>query len=137
MNILTSDSVVNYANFINEVYKLTHKAPTVVSMQKLIRKHHVATTVCTKLQEEGVLRRGHKNTYRWMGPAPTPEFIAKMRNKTLEYHRAMSKNPKTVGKDQLKMDLAPETQVNPIVTPVKRKSKKTFSLFWGMIKFNY
>lgn len=137
MKVSNSESVVNYANFINEVYALTHRAPAQVSMQSLTRKYRVATTVCTKLQENGVLRRGHKNTYRWLGPAPTPEFIAKMRNETLEYHRYMARNPKIVGKQQLSMDLAPETQVTPITTPVRRKSKKTFSLFWGMIKFNY
>jgi hypothetical protein len=137
MKVSISDSVVNYANFINEVYTLTHKAPTEVSMQRLCRKHRVATTVCTKLKEEGVLRRGHKNTYRWIGPAPTPQFIASMRNSTLMYHRNMTNKSKDVVKEQLQMNLGSETRVTPIVSKAKRQPKRTFSFFWGLVKFNY
>jgi hypothetical protein len=137
MKVSKTDSVVNYANFINEVYNLTHKAPAEVSMQRLCRKHRVATTVCTKLKEEGVLRRGHKNTYRWMGPAPTPQFIAQMRNSTLQYHREMAGKDKSAAKDQLLMDLGAEARVTPIVSKTKRQTKRTFSFFWGLVKFNY
>jgi hypothetical protein len=137
MKVSRTDSVVNYANFINEVYNLTHKAPTEVPMQRLCRKHRVATTICAKLKEEGVLRRGHKNTYRWIGPAPTSQFIAAMRNDTLQYHRDMTVKQRTVSKEQLQMNLGAETRVTPVVSKTKRQAKRTFSFFWGLIKFNY
>jgi len=137
MRVSRTDSVVNYANFIQEVYDLTHKAPTEVSMQQLCRKHRVATTICTKLQEGGVLRRGHRNTYRWIGPAPTPQFIAAMRNGTIQYHREMTYKQRAVVKEQLQMNLGAETRVTPIVSKTKRQAKRTFSFFWGLIKFNY
>lgn len=138
MRVSRSESVENYAKFIQEVYELTHKAPVRVPLHALARKHRISQMVSTALQQEGSLRRGKLNTYRWMGPAPTPTYTAGIRNSVMVYHKENSQKHKAERmKDQVKMDLAPETAVTPTVTRAKYKRKKNISLFWGLIKFSY
>ena len=138
MRVSRSESVENYAKFIQKAYELTHKAPVRIPLHTIAREHRISQMVITALQEEGSLRRGRLNTYRWIGPAPTPAYTAAIRNSVMAYHKEVSqKNKADRMRDQMKMELAPETAVTPTVSKTKYKRKKNISLFWGLIKFSY
>lgn len=138
MRVSISESVENYANFIKEVYHLTHKAPVKLSMNHLMKKHRVSSMIAVQLQKDGVLRRGHYNVYRWIGPEPSPSFIANLRNEVMIYHRDTKLRRENANiKGQVKLDLAPETAVHPVVSKPRVRKKRSVSIFWGLIKFNY
>ena len=138
MRVSRSESVENYAKFIQKVYELTHKAPVRVSIHQLAEEHRISKMAPIMLQNKGSLRRGKHNIYRWVGPPPSSTFVAEIRESVLFYHRENTKkNREQRMKDQVKMDLAPETAVTPTVTRAKYKRKKNISLFWGLIKFSY
>ena len=140
MRVSRTESMENYAKFIQEVYELTHKAPARIPINTLARKHRISQMVSTALQQEGSLRRGKLNTYRWMGPVPTPTYMAAIRNSVMSYHKEVSQKHKAQRmKDQVKLDLAPETKphIDRVTTTKGKKKRRTFSLLWGAIKFNY
>jgi len=54
------------------------------------------------------------------------------------YHRNTKlKREEANNKGQVKLNLAPETAVHPVVSKSKVRKKKSVSIFWGLIKFNY
>lgn len=106
----------------------------------LAKKYRISQMTSIMLQNSGSLRRGKINTYRWIGPAPTPEFIEHVHSTVLSYHREITrKNRSAQMKDQVKLDLAPETKPHAVVSPTTKSKKKqrTFSFLWGAIKFSY
>jgi hypothetical protein len=135
MKISREDSKNNYKQFVEEVYQLTHARPTKVSMSTLCKKHHISNVMSTTLQQRGLVKKGISNVYRWVGPAPHDLMVNELRDNVLAYHNRMWK---ASARDTAQLELAPETKPHISKAPtMKAKKTRTFSFFWGLIKFNY
>lgn len=136
MRVSREQSKINYKEFVEEMYQLTHKRPTEVSVSKLCKKHQVSPMVSVVLQERGILKRGRLNIYRWVGAAPYDQMVTEVRDVVMTYHKNIpSKNSH---KNPNQLELAPETKPHIERAPtMKAKKTRTFSFLWGAIKFNY
>lgn len=136
MRVSREQSKINYKEIVEEIYQLTHARPLKISISNLCKKHQVSPMVSVVLQQQGVLKRGNLNTYRWVGAAPHDRMVKEVRDTVIAYHknipsRVNSKNPN-------QLELAPETKPHIEKIPtMKAKKTRTFSFLWGAIKFNY
>lgn len=135
MRISDKKSIDNYRKFIKNFYELTKNNAKAVGAINLCREYNVSSMVMMFLYKHGSIKKVDGNKYIWIGDAPTDRMCDKIRKSTCNYHGMMAKK-RNLEKIEIAKNLAPETQVTPIVTRTRAK-KKSFSLFWGLIKFNY
>ena len=135
MRISEKQSIDNYRKFINNFYKLTKNNAKAVGAVNLCREHNVSSTVMMFLYKHGFIKKVEGHKYIWIGDAPTDRMCDKVRKSSCNYHNVMAKK-RELERIEVTKNLAPETHVTPIVARTRAK-KKSFSLFWGLIKFNY
>jgi hypothetical protein len=90
------------------------------------------------MQKRGYVQKSNMNEYKWIHPnAPSNHVCDSLRRATCNYHMEMHKSYKAQ-KEKETENLAAETRVTPVTSiPKMRAKKKSFSFFWGLIKFNY
>ncbi len=138
MRYTQEQSVQNYRKFINTFYQLTKDRAIKICAIDMCREYHVSSTILSFMQKRGYVQKSNMNEYKWIHPtAPSNHVCDSLRRATCNYHMEMHKSYKTQKEKEIE-NLAAETRVTPVTSiPKMRAKKKSFSFFWGLIKFNY
>ena len=128
----TIDKAFNYLEELHHVLTITD----VVNLQKLSTVHKVSKTYGTLLLRNNLLVRTKNGALRWATIDPSREMAIELVRRSNEYQRNL-KYKKEEKKEQVAIDFT-KKQISKTVVPGKEKqTKKTFNLFWGLLKFDY
>ena len=128
----TIDKAFNYLEELHHVLTITD----VVNLQKLSTVHKVSKTYGTLLLRNNLLVRTKNGALRWATIDPSREMAIELVRRANEYqYNSFAKKEKN--KEQVAIDFT-KKQISKTVVPGKEKqTKKTFNLFWGLLKFDY
>jgi len=132
INEKTIDKAFNYLQELHHVLTITD----VVNLTKLSTAHKVSKTYGTLLLSNNLLVRTKSGAMRWATIEPSREMAIELVRRANEYNtNSISKRNKN--KEQVAMNFT-KKQISKTVVPAKEKqTKKTFNLFWGLLKFDY
>lgn len=132
INEKTIDKAFNYLQELHHVLTITD----VVNLTKLSTAHKVSKTYGTLLLSNNLLVRTKSGAMRWATIEPSREMAIELVRRANEYStNSISKRNKN--KEQVAMNFT-KKEISKTVVPAKEKqTKKTFNLFWGLLKFDY
>jgi hypothetical protein len=132
INEKTIDKAFNYLQELHHVLTITD----VVNLTKLSTAHKVSKTYGTLLLSNNLLVRTKSGAMRWATIEPSREMAIELVRRANEYNtNSISKRNKN--KEQVAMNFT-KKEISKTVVPAKEKqTKKTFNLFWGLLKFDY
>lgn len=128
----TIDKAFNYLEELHHVLTITD----VVNLQKLSTVHKVSKNYGTLLMKNNLLIKTKNGAMRWTTIEPTREMAIELVRRSNEYQRDL-KDKKEENKEQVAMNFT-KKEISKTVIPTKEKqTKRTFNLFWGLLKFDY
>ena len=128
----TIDKAFNYLQELHHVLTITDS----VNLTKLSTVHKVSKTYGTLLLRNNLLVRTKNGALRWATIDPSREMAIELVRRANEYqYNSFAKKEKN--KEQVAMNFT-KKEISKTVVPAKEKqTKKTFNLFWGLLKFDY
>ena len=132
INEKTIEKAFNYLEELHHVLTITD----VVNLTKLSTAHKVSKTYGTLLLSNNLLVRTKSGAMRWSTIEPSREMAIELVRRANEYQtNSLSKQKEN--KEQVAMNFT-KKEISKTVIPAKEnKTKKTFNLFWGLLKFDY
>ena len=132
INEKTIEKAFNYLEELHHVLTITD----VVNLTKLSTAHKVSKTYGTLLLSNNLLVRTKSGAMRWATIEPSREMAIELVRRANEYNtNSIIKRNKN--KEQVAMNFT-KKEISKTVIPAKEnKNKKTFNLFWGLLKFDY
>tara|TARA_R110000787_G_scaffold102267_1_gene208268 strand:+ start:222 stop:638 length:417 start_codon:yes stop_codon:yes gene_type:complete len=132
INEKTIEKAFNYLEELHHVLTITD----VVNLTKLSTAHKVSKTYGTLLLSNNLLVRTKSGAMRWSTIEPSREMAIELVRRANEYQtNSLSKQKES--KEQVAMNFT-KKEISKTVIPAKEnKTKKTFNLFWGLLKFDY
>ena len=128
----TINKAFNYLEELHHVLTITD----VVNLQKLSNVHKVSKTYGTLLLNNNLLIKTKSGSMKWATIEPSREMAIELVRRANEYN-LLSKQKKVQSKEQVAMNFT-KKEISKTVIPAKEnKTKKTFNLFWGLLKFDY
>ena len=132
----TIDKAFNYLNELHHVLTITDS----VNLTKLSTVHKVSKTYGTLLLKNKLLIKTNSGALKWATIEPNRDMAIELVKRANQYQNNSVAN-KSKKKEQVAIDF---TQKQNKVTihsseykPSVVKKNKTFSLLWGVIKFDY
>jgi hypothetical protein len=135
-----------YLKMLNEMYEILQITDR-INMSDFVQKWKVTKSLSKVMQSGGLIKRsGSKlnSTWQWTSIKPNvfmvQELIKRISKETSQDYRD-GKPLTQIHKPKRKYKNT-QVVVDPIIEPKKRgaykpRKSKVFSLFWGLIKFNY
>jgi len=132
INEKTIEKAFNYLEELHHVLTITD----VVNLTKLSTAHKVSKTYGTLLLSNNLLVRTKSGAMRWATIEPSREMAIELVRRANQYNtNSISKQKEN--KEQVAMNFT-KKEISKTVIPAKEnKTKKTFNLFWGLLKFDY
>lgn len=128
----TIDKAFNYLEELHHVLTITD----VVNLQKLSTVHKVSKNYGTLLMKNNLLIKTKNGAMRWTTIEPTREMAIELVKRSNEYQRNL-KEKKEENKEQVAMNFTKKEISKTVIPARENKTKKTFNLFWGLLKFDY
>ncbi|MBG7631336.1 MAG: hypothetical protein IZT56_13025 [Bacteroidetes bacterium] len=132
INEKTIEKAFNYLEELHHVLTITD----VVNLTKLSTVHKVSKTYGTLLLSNNLLIKTKNGAMKWATIEPSREMAIELVRRANEYQtNSLSKQKEN--KEQVAMNFT-KKEISKTVIPAKEnKTKKTFNLFWGLLKFDY
>jgi len=132
INEKTIEKAFNYLEELHHVLTITD----VVNLTKLSTAHKVSKTYGTLLLSNNLLVRTKSGAMRWATIEPSREMAIELVRRANEYNtNSIIKRNKN--KEQVAMNFTKKEILKTVVPANKKQTKKTFNLFWGLLKFDY
>ena len=132
INEKTIEKAFNYLEELHHVLTITD----VVNLTKLSTAHKVSKTYGTLLLSNNLLVRTKSGAMRWATIEPSREMAIELVRRANEYNtNSIIKRNKN--KEQVAMNFTKKEISKTVVPANKKQTKKTFNLFWGLLKFDY
>lgn len=132
INEKTIEKAFNYLEELHHVLTITD----VVNLTKLSTVHKVSKTYGTLLLSNNLLVRTKSGAMRWSTIEPSREMAIELVRRANEY-QTNSLSKQNQNKEQVAINFT-QKEISKTVIPAKEnKTKKTFNLFWGLLKFDY
>ena len=132
INEKTIEKAFNYLEELHHVLTITDS----VNLTKLSTVHKVSKTYGTLLLSNNLLIKTKNGAMKWATIEPSREMAIELVRRANEYQtNSLSKQKEN--KEQVAMNFT-KKEISKTVIPAKEnKTKKTFNLFWGLLKFDY
>ena len=132
INEKTIEKAFNYLEELHHVLTITD----VVNLTKLSTAHKVSKTYGTLLLSNNLLVRTKSGAMRWATIEPSREMAIELVRRANEYNtNSIIKRNKN--KEQVAMNFTKKEISKTVIPANKKQTKKTFNLFWGLLKFDY
>jgi hypothetical protein len=128
----TINKAFNYLEELHHVLTITD----VVNLQKLSNVHKVSKTYGTLLLNNNLLIKTKNGSMKWATIEPSREMAIELVRRANEYN-LLSKQKKVQSKEQVAMNFTKKAISKTVIPAKENKTKKTFNLFWGLLKFDY
>jgi len=128
----TIDKAFNYLDELHHVLTITD----FVNLQKLSTAHKVSKNYGTLLLKNNLLIKTKNGSLRWATIEPTREMAIELVRRSNEYQRN-KKIKRENNKEQVAMNFTKKEISKKVVPAKENTTKKTFNLFWGLLKFDY
>ena len=128
----TIDKAFNYLEELHHVLTITDS----VNLTKLSTVHKVSRNYGTLLLKNNLLVKTKSGAMRWSTIEPSREMAIELVRRANEYSiNSIAK--RNENKEQVAMNFT-KKEISKTVSSAKEKQiKKTFNLFWGLLKFDY
>lgn len=113
---------IKYFNCLNEIYTQI-KNKDRAYLDNICKSHSIAKGISTVMQEQKIIKKIARGKYIWIGNRPDFEMVEDI----IEILRSKANYYDKRYKEQVN---APEVKI------VNKTTNKSFSLLWGLIKFN-
>tara|TARA_R110002167_G_scaffold8623_4_gene39414 strand:- start:4425 stop:4841 length:417 start_codon:yes stop_codon:yes gene_type:complete len=128
----TIEKAFNYLEELHHVLTITD----VVNLTKLSTAHKVSKTYGTLLLSNNLLVRTKSGAMRWATIEPSREMAIELVRRANQYNtNSISKQKKS--QEQVAMNFTKKEISKKVILANENKTKKTFNLFWGLLKFDY
>ena len=132
INEKTIEKAFNYLEELHHVLTITD----VVNLTKLSTAHKVSKTYGTLLLSNNLLVRTKSGAMRWATIEPSREMAIELVRRANEYNtNSIIKRNKN--KEQVAMNFTKKEISKTVVPGKENTTKRTFNLFWGLLKFDY
>jgi hypothetical protein len=138
-----------YLEFLRDLHQQLQKTK-IVFPSNIAKKHHVHQSACVILQEGGILKKegsGRIYEYTWISPIipnvkMAQQLMDRCNQKQRDYFKDYSKKQKNENKQHKWLDTKTVNRFEVIKNKEEPKtkaprSKKSFSILWGLIKLDY
>ncbi|MDH3323131.1 MAG: hypothetical protein OEM04_09085 [Flavobacteriaceae bacterium] len=128
----TIDKAFSYLDELHHVLTITD----FVNLQKLSTAHKVSKNYGTLLLKNNLLIKTKNGSLRWATIEPTREMAIELVRRSNEYQRN-KKIKRENNKEQVAMNFTKKEISKKVVPGKENTTKRTFNLFWGLLKFDY
>ena len=128
----TIDKAFNYLNELHHVLTITDS----VNLTKLSTVHKVSKTYGTLLLKNKLLIKTNSGALKWATIEPNRDMAIELVKRANEYqNNSLVKNSEK--KEQVAMDFTKKEKPTQAGVVKYTIQNKTFSLLWGLLKFDY
>ena len=128
-----------YTSFLNELY-YSIKNQENISLNNITTNNNVGTQLAVILKNLNIIKKTKHKKYIWIGKRPTPELVSILIEQARLYNSKAANKAKEIKQVEIEFK-EPIRNLKPILNLHKEKiepnkNNLSFSLFWGLIKFN-